>query len=80
MEGGIDILGHAGRVAADVEMSAGFEPRPELRGDCGHALLDVDFFGLVSGEGEVEAGEDAGGLECGEFVAVEEIGGRALVA
>jgi hypothetical protein len=42
--------------------------------------LDINLFGLVAGEGEVEAGQDAGGLERGEFVAVEEIGGGALVA
>ena len=80
MERGIHVLGHARGVAADVEVGAGLEPGVEFGCVLQHAVLDVDLFRLVAGEGEVEAGEHAGGLERGEFLAVEEIGGGLLVA
>jgi hypothetical protein len=37
------------------------------------AVLHIDFFGLVAGEGGVEAGEQAGFLEKGQLIAIEEI-------
>ncbi len=45
-----------------------------------HAVLHVDFLGLVAGEGGVEPGEEALGLHLGELFFVEEVGGFFLVA
>ena len=77
VEGFIDIDGHAGGVAADVEDGAGFEPLPEIGGFFEHAVLDVDFAFLVSAEGGGEFSEGAVGEEVLPFVFVEEVCGGA---
>ena len=75
-----DVLGHAGGVAADVEVGAALEPGVELGGVLLHAVLDVDLVGLVAGEGGVEAGEEAVLVHGEELVFVEEVEGAALLA
>ncbi len=77
VEGFIDIDGHAGGVAADVEDGTGFEPLPEIGGFFEHAVLDVDFAFLVAAEGGGEFGEGAVGEEVLPFLFVEEVGGGA---
>ena len=79
-ECGFDVGGHAFGVAADVEVRAPVEPAPELGGVFADALLDVDFFLLIAGEGEVEALEGAVLHPGEELVAIEEVLGCALLA
>ena len=45
-----------------------------------HEVLDVDFFLLIAGPGEVELGEGAIGLEGFDFRLIEVIGGAVGVA
>src|SRR5947207_1638534 len=47
-EPAIDIARHPLGVAADIEMRALFEPRPQLGGVFEEAVLDVDFVLLVA--------------------------------
>ena len=77
---GVDVLGHAGGIAADVDAGAFFKPRIEARGLLEHAVLHVDLAVLIAGEGEVEAGEMAVGVHGLEFVLVEEVGGGAALS
>ena len=53
-EAAIDIARHAGGIAADIEMRAVLEPRPQFGGVLQHAVLDVDLVVLVAREGGVE--------------------------
>src|SRR3979409_1501011 len=75
-----DVLGHALGIAADVEMRAFFEPRPELGRVLAHAMLDVDLLRLVAREGEVELLEHAAALPIDDLVFVEKIRGAFLLA
>src|SRR5690606_13832737 len=50
-KGLVDVLGHAGGVAADVEVGAGVDPLPYVLAVLAHAVLDVDLLRLVAGEG-----------------------------
>jgi len=79
-ERGFDIGGHAFGVPADVEVRALVEPAPELGGVFADALLDVDFFLLIAGEGEVETLEGAVGAPGKELVTIEKVLGFALIA
>src|SRR5271155_1328987 len=79
-EGGLYILGHAGSVAADVEVGSALEPLVELFAVLLHAVLNVDLARLVAGEGGVEAGENAILVHGLELVFVEEVHGFALFA
>src|SRR5437867_3435594 len=76
----IHILRHAVRVAADVEMRARFEPRPQFAGVCQHPVLDVNFLLLIARKREVEAREETGLLPRSELSFVKKIGGAFLVA
>lgn len=77
VEGGVDVLGHAGGVAADENLCAVVDPAPELGTVLDHAVLDVDLVRLVAGEGGVETGEVAVVAHPAELVAVEEVGAGA---
>src|ERR1700733_6287206 len=79
-EGGLYILGHAGGVAADIEVGSALEPLVELFAVLLHAVLNVDLTGLVAGEGGVEAGENAILVHGLELVFVEEVHSFALLA
>src|SRR5438876_6323806 len=50
----VDVARHVLRVAADVEMRARLQPGPELARALAHAVLHVDFLGLVAREGGIE--------------------------
>ena len=80
VEGGVDIFGHAGGVAADVDAGSVFEPLPEGRSLFEHAVLHVDLALLIAGEGEVETGEVSVGVHGLKLVAIEKIGGGAALA
>lgn len=69
-----------GGVAADIEVSACFEPSPDLGAVLQRAMLDVDLVGLVARKGGIEARQEIGG---GVLVAEEQpvvAGGSALAA
>src|SRR5262249_26963768 len=51
---GIDVLGHALGVAADIDVRPALQPRPQPRRVFAHAMLDVDLVRLVAREGEVK--------------------------
>ena len=80
VEGFVDIVGHAGSVAADVEDGSFVEPCPKLGTFFEHAVLHVDFLRLVAGECGGELIEGAIGLVGGEFVLVEVFGLLVLLA
>src|SRR5581483_7337295 len=70
---------HALGIAADVEVGAVSEPRPQLRSRLAHAVLHVDLGGTVTRPGGGEPVERAVGEEGLEVVAVEEVAGYTLV-
>ena len=74
------IFGHAGSVAADVEVSAPLQPLIELFATLLHAVLDINFAGLIAREGGVEAGEYAIFVHCLKLVLVEVVHRLALFA
>src|SRR6266851_6380417 len=76
----LDVLGHALSVAADVDVRAVGEPRPQIAADFAHAVLHVDFLAPVARPGEREPGQNAGRLHALELVLIEEIEIRALMA
>src|SRR6266851_6499984 len=76
----VDVPRHAGGVAADIEVRAILDPRIELRGPFAHAMLHVDFFGLIAGEGEIESGEQSVGAKRFQLLLVQEIQLAALIA
>src|ERR1700678_430421 len=57
VEGGVDVPGHAGGVATDVDAGTFFKPSVEGSGLLEHSVLDVDLAILIAGEGEIEAAE-----------------------
>src|SRR5665213_1896617 len=75
-----DVLGHAGGVAADVEVGPLLQPCEELFGVLLHTVLDVDLFALVARERRVQAGEEAVALHPEELLLVEIVGDGALFA
>src|SRR5262249_36440579 len=77
---GLDVLGHAFGIAADIDVRAVGEPSPQLTADLAHAVLDVELPGAVARPGEREPGQRACGLHAGELVLVEEIAVATLVA
>ena len=79
VEGGVDILGHARGVAADVEVGTLLEPSEEFLGGLQHAVLDIDLLGLVAGERGVETVKDPLRDPGLQLLAVEEVGGGFLV-
>ena len=76
----VDVFGHAFGDAAVVDMRAVLQPGEKFGVDLEHAVLNVDFFLLIAGERGVEAGEETIALERFQFVAIEEVAGRLLVA
>jgi hypothetical protein len=53
-EGGVDVFGHTGGVAADVQTGPFFKPGPERGGGFEHALLDVHLGLAIAGPGEID--------------------------
>ena len=80
VEGGVDILRHAGGVAADVDAGSILQPGPEARSLLEHLVLHVDLVVLVAGEGEIEMGKVLVAEHGLELVAVEEVGCGAALA
>src|SRR5260370_15134236 len=76
----VDVLGHALGVAADIEMRAFVEPRPELGRVLAHAMLNVDFLGLVARESEIELFKHAAALPIDDLVFVQKVRGAFLLA
>jgi hypothetical protein len=78
-KGSVDVFGHAFGIAADVKVGSTIEPAPEFGPLLEHAVLDVDFLGLITREGGGEFVEVTGFLGLGEFIAVKKIATGALV-
>src|SRR6185437_6880937 len=75
----IDVACHAGG-AADEEMRAVVEPRPERRGVLAHAMLDIDALRLVARESGVEPRQEPVARVIAQLRLVEKIGVAALIA
>ncbi|MNL23655.1 hypothetical protein D3C87_1450510 [compost metagenome] len=80
MQGIVNILRHAGRVAANIEMAALFEPLIECLAVLAHTGLNIDLFGLIPRESEIETGQHAIATHLSKFVFVDEIRLPVLVA
>ena len=74
---GVDVLGHAGGVAAEVEHGTFLQPRPQVGAPLPETVLDVDLLGLVAGEGDVHPGERTFGRGLLPLQLVEEVVGEA---
>ena len=75
----MDVFSHAFGIAADVKVGSTIEPSPEFGPLLEHAVLDVDFLGLIAREGGGEFVEMTGFLGLGKFIAVKKIAIGALV-
>ena len=75
----MDVFSHAFGIAADVKVGSTIEPSPEFGPLLEHAVLDVDFLGLIAREGGGEFVEMTGFLSLGKFIAVKKIATGALV-
>ncbi len=80
VEGGIDILRHPLRIAADIEIRAVLEPIEKLGAVLVHAVLHINFVLLIAGKCRVEPVKRSIRQRRLQFFAVEKIRGRALVA
>src|SRR5262249_12285135 len=78
--GALHILGHALGVAADVDVGAFGEPRPELAAELAHAILDVELLTAVARPRQREPRQRAGSFHAAKLVFVEEVVVAALVA
>src|SRR5580693_4435830 len=67
-EAAIDIARHPLGIAADIEMRAVFEPRPQLDGVLQEPVLDVDLVLLVARKGGVEPGQQPAVMPRGQLV------------
>src|SRR6266852_3699468 len=76
----LDVLGHALGIAADIEMRAFVEPRPELGRVLAHAMLNVELLRLVTRESEIELFKHAAALPIDDLVLVEKIRDAFLLA
>ena len=76
----LHILGHAQRVAADINVRAFLDPRPQIAPGLAHAVLHVDLLLAVARPGERQAREQAGGAHLAELLLVEEVVIAALMA
>src|SRR5207248_11497742 len=77
VECGINVFGHAGGIAADVDAGAFLKPCVEVGGLLEHAVLDVDLSVLIAGESEIEPGEMPVRVHGLEFFLIEKVGGGA---
>ena len=75
----MDVFSHAFGIAADVKVGSTIEPSPEFGPLLEHAVLDIDFLGLIARECGGEFVEVTRFLGLGKFIAVEEIATGALV-
>ena len=74
VQGFIDIMGHAGGITTNAERGALFEPCIQLLGVFSHAVLYINFLGLVAGEGYVELGEHTVAQIALPFGLIKEVG------
>ena len=75
----VDILSHALGIATDIEVGPAVQPAPEFGTFFEHAVLDVDFIGLITGESSRKFVEMTGFLGLGKLIAVKKIAIGALV-
>jgi hypothetical protein len=76
----MNVFGHSLRVAADIEERTLVQPAPEFSTLFFHALLHIDFIGLISGKRGGEFVKESGFLGSQKFLAVQEIGFRVLIS
>src|SRR5579863_3454905 len=79
-ERGLDVLGHAQRVAADIDVRAIIKPGPEVAANLAHAVLDVDLLVAVARPGKRQPREQPGRAHGHELIFVEEVVAAALMA
>ena len=79
-QGCVNVFGHSLCVAADVEERTLVQPAPEFSALFFHAVLHIDFVGLISGKRGGEFVKDSGLLGSQEFLAVKEIGFLVLIS
>jgi hypothetical protein len=79
-QGCVNVFGHSLCVAADVEERTLVQPAPEFSTLFFHAVLDIDFFGLISGKRSGEFVKESGFLGSQEFIAVKEVGFLVLIS
>ena len=79
-QGCVNVFGHSLCVAADVEERTLVEPAPEFSTLFFHAVLYIDFFGLISGKRSGEFVKESGFLGSQEFIAVQEVGFLVLIS
>lgn len=79
MKGGVNVLGHAGGISADVEAGAVFQPFPELFAFLDHEMLNVYLLLLVAGPGYGQF-QSAVRRQFGQLVFIAEIGSFVWVA
>ena len=76
----LDILRHALRVAADIEMGALLKPSPDVPAGHAHAVLDIEFFAAVARPGQREPCERPRRFHRVQFIFIEEVAGAPLMA
>src|SRR5262249_16879257 len=74
------ILGHAFGVTANVEVSPALQPVPEGAGLLAQTMLHVNFFRLITREGQIQSVQDPFLLVIEQFFAVEEVSRAMLLA
>src|SRR5688572_20722419 len=79
MQGGIDILRHPASIPADIKVSTGFEPVPQVCCRLEHAMLNVSLLGLIAREGEVQSVQIAARLPLLERLLIKEVGRASLI-
>ena len=75
----VDVAGHMGRVAANIEMRAVGQPPVQLVGVFQHPVPHVLLLHSVAGERQVQPGQRAGRGEFLQVLAVEVVGGTVPV-
>jgi len=76
----LDVDGHARRIAADKEKSAGFQPSEKLSTVFLHSMLHVQLFLAIATEGQFKPGEQSVRSPGVELVFVKIVELAALVA
>src|SRR5665213_1187591 len=76
----LDILGHALGIAADVDVGALCQPRPQLAADLAHAILHVELLVAVARPRQRQPRQQPRRLHRVELVGIEEVAAAALMA
>ncbi|SHT73851.1 Uncharacterised protein [Mycobacteroides abscessus subsp. abscessus] len=76
----VHVLGHACRVTADVEVAAVLQPCEQIAAVLAHSVLHIDLLGLIAGEGEIEAIQEARRVPGVDLVLVDVVMCPVLVA